>query len=120
MRSPGRPARAGRPGAEARRLSADGALFIGRIKSFVLEETVVIPPSPDAAEEAMNEDRLNMDIRKFLKIVGVTSQREIERAVRAALANGTLAETALLRPQVRLSIPEIGLDHLVDCEIGLS
>jgi hypothetical protein len=50
----------------------------------------------------------------------VTSQREIERAVRAALANGTLAETALLKPKVKLSIPEVGLDHVVDGEIGLS
>jgi hypothetical protein len=46
-------------------------------------------------EEAMNEDRLNMDIRKYLKIVGVTSQREIELAVRAALAKGTLVETSV-------------------------
>jgi Family of unknown function (DUF6494) len=67
----------------------------------------------------MNEDRLNMDIRKFLKLVGVTSQREIEKAVRAALAEGRLGDTALLRPKVRLSIPEIGLDHVVDGEIGL-
>jgi hypothetical protein len=71
-------------------------------------------------EESMNEDRFNMDIRKFLKLVGVTSQREIENAVRAALADRTLAETALLRPKMRLSIPEIGLDYEVDGEIELS
>ena len=68
----------------------------------------------------MNEDRFNMDIRKFLKLVGVTSQREIENAVRAALADRTLAETALLKPKMRLSIPEIGLEYVVDGEIGLS
>ena len=68
----------------------------------------------------MNEDRLNMDIRKFLKLVGVTSQRQIELAVRAALADGRIAETAMLKPKVTLSIPEIGLDHSVDGEIGLS
>jgi Family of unknown function (DUF6494) len=68
----------------------------------------------------MNEDRFNMDIRKFLKVVGVTSQRQIEMAVREALAKGRLAETTLLRPKVTLSIPEIGLDHTVDGEIGLS
>ena len=44
----------------------------------------------------MNEDRFNMDIRKFLKIVGVTSQREVETAVRDALAKGKLGESALL------------------------
>ena len=68
----------------------------------------------------MNEDRFNMDIRKFLKIVGVTSQREIETAVREALANGRLVESALLKPRVTLSIPELGVEHVVDGEIGLS
>jgi hypothetical protein len=68
----------------------------------------------------MNEDRFNMEIRKFLKLVGVTSQREIERAVRAALAKGMVADTAVLKPRVTLSIPEVGLDHVVDGEIGLS
>jgi hypothetical protein len=38
----------------------------------------------------MNEDVFNMGIRKFLKTVGVTAQREIELAVRAGLADGTL------------------------------
>ncbi|HWZ66980.1 MAG TPA: DUF6494 family protein [Stellaceae bacterium] len=66
----------------------------------------------------MNEDRFNMDIRKFLKVVGVTSQREIETAVRDALANGRLPESAVLKPRVTLSIPELGLEHLVDGEIG--
>ncbi|MEI9803621.1 MAG: DUF6494 family protein [Pseudolabrys sp.] len=34
----------------------------------------------------MNEEALNMSLRKFLKVVGVTSQQEIEKAIRAALA----------------------------------
>lgn len=68
----------------------------------------------------MNEDRFNMDIRKFLKVVGVTSQREIETAVRDALAKGQLTEKTLLRPRVTLSIPELGLEHIVNGEIGLS
>ena len=67
----------------------------------------------------MNEERFNMDIRKFLKIVGVTSQREIETRVRAALAAGWLSETALLKPRISLSIPEIGLEHVVEGEIGM-
>jgi Family of unknown function (DUF6494) len=71
-------------------------------------------------EKAMNEDRFNMDIRKFLKVVGVTSQREIENAVRSALASGKLRETTLLKPRVTLSIPELGLEHVVDGEIGMS
>jgi hypothetical protein len=68
----------------------------------------------------MNEERFNMDIRKFLKVVGVTSQREIETAVRAALAKGRLTESALLKPRVTLSIPELGIEHVVDGEIGMT
>jgi Family of unknown function (DUF6494) len=71
-------------------------------------------------EKAMNEDRFNMDIRKFLKVVGVTSQRQIEIAVRDALAKGKLSESALLKPHVTLSIPELGLEHKIDGEIRLS
>ncbi len=66
----------------------------------------------------MNEDRFNMDIRKFLKVVGVTSQREIELAVRAALDKGTL-QGSLLKPRMTLRIPEIGLEHVIEGEIGL-
>ena len=68
----------------------------------------------------MNEDRFNMDIRKCLKIVGVTSQREIETAVRDALARAELGESTVLKPRVTLSIPELGLEHVVEGEIGLS
>ena len=68
----------------------------------------------------MNEDRFNMDIRKFLKIVGVTAQREIEKAARDAHAKGVLADSAILKPRITLSIPEIGLEHVVEGEIGLS
>ena len=68
----------------------------------------------------MNEDRFNMDIRKFLKVVGVTSQREIEVAVRDALITGKLSESTMLKPRVTLSIPELGIEHVVDGEIGLS
>jgi Family of unknown function (DUF6494) len=68
----------------------------------------------------MNEDRFNMDIRKFLKVVGVTSQREIEIAVRDALAKGRLKENALLKTKITLSIPELGVEHVVDGEIGMT
>ena len=68
----------------------------------------------------MNEDRFNMDIRKVLRVVGVTSQREIEAAVREALANGRLAENAVLKPRVTLSIPELGVEHVIDGEIGMT
>jgi hypothetical protein len=68
----------------------------------------------------MNEERFNMDMRKFLKTVGVTSQREIELAVRDALGKGSLSETSPLKAKMVLCIPEIGLEHVIDGEIGLS
>jgi hypothetical protein len=71
-------------------------------------------------EAPMNEDRFNMDIRKFLKNVGVTSQREIELAVRNALAARRVFETTVLKPKMILRIPEIGLEHVINGEIGLS
>ena len=43
----------------------------------------------------MNEDAFNMSVRKFLKKVGVTAQREIEQAVRDAADKGTLKGIAL-------------------------
>jgi hypothetical protein len=71
-------------------------------------------------ERAMDEDRFNMEIRKFLKTVGVTSQREIELAVRAALASGRLKPGATLAAKVTLTLPEIGLSHEIDGTIALA
>ena len=68
----------------------------------------------------MDEDRFNMEIRKFLKTVGVTSQREIELAVRAALASGRLKPGATLAAKVTLTLPEIGLSHEIDGTIALA
>ncbi len=67
----------------------------------------------------MDEERLNIDIRKFLKKVGITSQREIEKAVRDAVANGKLAGTETLKARIRLEVDGIGLDLTVDGDIGL-
>jgi hypothetical protein len=68
----------------------------------------------------MNEEALNMSLRKFLKIVGVTSQQEIEKAIRAAVADGRLKGTETIGAQMVLSIGTIGLNHKVDGEIKLS
>ena len=67
----------------------------------------------------MNEDTLNIEVRKFLKTVGVTSQREIEKAVRSAALNGKLKPGSKLKAKMRLAIPEIGLDHEIDGEIAV-
>lgn len=67
----------------------------------------------------MDEDVLNIQIRKFLKNVGITSQREIELAVRSALAEGRLTGGETLKTEVRLSINEIGLEKVIDGTITL-
>jgi len=65
----------------------------------------------------MNEDAVNMEIRKFLKKVGITSQREIEKALQAATAAGKLDETAPLKATMTLEIAALGLVHVVEGEI---
>ncbi len=67
----------------------------------------------------MDEERLNIDIRKFLKKVGITSQREIEKAVRSAVDSGKLAGTETLNARVRLEVDGLDLDLTVDGDIGL-
>jgi Family of unknown function (DUF6494) len=68
----------------------------------------------------MDEDRFNMELRKFLKLVGITSQREIEGAVRKALAAGKIKDNASLKAKMVLSIPAVGLNHEIDSDIALS
>ena len=67
----------------------------------------------------MNEDVLNMSLRKFLKKVGVTGQREIENAIKEALASARLKGDEKLAAEVRLTIPAAGLDVVIDGEIEL-
>ena len=62
----------------------------------------------------MNEDKFNMSLRKFLKQVGVTSQREIERVVReSGLEKGKL--------KVRMVLTAAGtsLNHVVEEDLDL-
>jgi len=62
----------------------------------------------------MNEDALNTSVRKFLKTVGVNSQREIEMAVREAVANGRLKDGETLPAKAVVTIEGLGLSF----EIG--
>jgi len=57
----------------------------------------------------MNEDVFNVSVRKFLKKVGITSQREIEQAVRAAIASGRLKGNEALPAKVTLTVDGVGL-----------
>ncbi len=67
----------------------------------------------------MNEDMLNTSIRKFLKKVGITSQREIEKAVRAAVAAGRLKGNEKLPAKMTLSVGRIELSLVIDGSIEL-
>jgi hypothetical protein len=67
----------------------------------------------------MNEEALNMSLRKFLKVVGVTSQQEIEKAIRAAAADGRLKGVKTLNARMVLTIDKVALDHKVDGEIAI-
>ena len=67
----------------------------------------------------MNEDVFNGSIRKFLKTVGVTAQREIEKAVRQALAEGRLKGNEKFPAAAMITLGGIGLSHEVKGEIEL-
>ena len=67
----------------------------------------------------MNEDVFNGSIRKFLKTVGVTAQREIEKAVRQALAEGRLKGNEKFPATAMITLGGVGLSHEVKGEIEL-
>ncbi|SLN60541.1 DUF6494 family protein [Oceanibacterium hippocampi] len=67
----------------------------------------------------MNEEAFNMSLRKFLKKVGVTSQREIETAIREALDSGRLSGNETVAATVTLKIGAVGLEVGIDGDITL-
>lgn len=67
----------------------------------------------------MNEETLNLSIRKFLKMVGVNSQREIEQAVARAIEARKIGDGQSLPAKMRLSIGALDLDVTFDGEIRL-
>lgn len=67
----------------------------------------------------MNEETLNISVRKFLKKVGVTSQREIESAVREAIESGKLKGDETLKAKITLEVEGVALKHEIDGAIEL-
>jgi len=67
----------------------------------------------------MDEETLNIEIRKFLKKVGVSSQREMENAVRDAVAQGKLGGGQKLAVKMTLEIPQLGVAKAMSDEIAL-
>lgn len=66
----------------------------------------------------MSDDGFNMSLRKFLKTVGVTSQQQIEEAVRAARDAGNLPGGAVTA-KVTLTIGDLNLTHDVTGQIDM-
>jgi hypothetical protein len=67
----------------------------------------------------VDQDAFNMSIRKFLKMVGVSSQREIEQAVQKALESGKLKGAETFPVRATLEIPSLGLKIPFDGELKL-
>jgi len=67
----------------------------------------------------MDDETLNLSIRKFLKMVGVNSQREIEQAVAKAVAAGGAGGAGPLAAAMTLEIPALGLKVKFDGDIKL-
>lgn len=68
----------------------------------------------------MNEEVFNLELRKFLKRFGVTAQREIEKAVDAALKDGALTGSEVLKVHATLAIPGVLPEFDIDGEIALA
>jgi hypothetical protein len=68
----------------------------------------------------MDEEKFNMDVRKFLKHFGVTAQREIEKAVAEGLADGRLKGSETIRARAVLELEGFGTLERIDGEIHLA
>jgi len=68
----------------------------------------------------MDEEALNMSVRKFLKKLGVTAQREIEAGVRALVEAGELAEDAKLEVRATVVVDGLPQDIVVEGTIALA
>ncbi|MCZ6722974.1 MAG: DUF6494 family protein [Gammaproteobacteria bacterium] len=67
----------------------------------------------------MDEDVLNLSIRQFLKKVGITSQRELEKTIRAAADQGKLSEDDLVNVSVTLRIDHANADVVIEGQLKL-
>ena len=67
----------------------------------------------------MDEEVLNIQVRKFLKKVGIKSQREIEQAVKNHIKKGSLSGTEELDATMQLDVPEIDLKVSIEGKIEI-
>jgi hypothetical protein len=74
---------------------------------------------PINKEIPMNEEALNLSIRKFLKTVGVSSQREIEHAVAKAAAAGTITGMESFPAKMTLEVPGLKISVAFNGDIAM-
>jgi len=67
----------------------------------------------------MNEDKFNIEMRKFLKKVGITSQRTIEQAIREAIADGRMSGNEQVEVSATLEIKSLGINEPISGKISL-
>ena len=67
----------------------------------------------------MDEERFNLDVRKFLKHFGVTAQREIEKAVAAGIADGRLKGKGTIKARAVLELEGFGTLERIDGDINI-
>ena len=67
----------------------------------------------------MDEDTFNVQTRKFLKKVGITAQREIERAVREGIESGRLSGDEKIPARITLSLPGLNVNLEIEDDIAL-
>ena len=67
----------------------------------------------------MNEETFNLSIRKFLKMVGVNSQREIEQAVAKGIADRVVSGTETFPARMTLEVAGLKLKVSFDGEVSL-
>ncbi len=67
----------------------------------------------------MNEETLNLSIRKFLKVVGISSQREIERAVVRAIEDRLISGSESFPATMTLEVAGLKVNVKFDGEIKL-
>lgn len=68
---------------------------------------------------SLDEETLNQEIRKFLKKVGIQSQREIEEAVRGAARAGALPADGRVRARMTLELGGLGLTRVIEADLEL-
>ena len=67
----------------------------------------------------MNEDHLNLEIRKYLKKVGITSQRELESQIKKSITEGSLKVGDSLDLEMKLVVNDINLQHIISDKLTI-